>query len=76
MARSRYTKEFVQKKLNMWLEAEDALATSKSYSFEGRTLTRADRKDIESRIAFWTNELDKIESGRTSANRIYQVIPH
>lgn len=74
--RSRYTKEFITKRLDAWYDAELALSTSQSYAFEGRNLTRASLSDVRKQIAFWENELEMLETGRTSRNRVQQVIFH
>ena len=35
------TLEVAQKKLNLWLEAQDIIATGQSYTIGSRTMTRA-----------------------------------
>lgn len=57
-----------QAKLDMWLEAEEALSTSQSYSFGGRQLTRANLSDIEAAIDKWDARVKKLS--RDSGPRI------
>lgn len=40
------TVEIAREKLNTWLEAEEALATSQSYTMGTMSLTRADLKQV------------------------------
>lgn len=70
-----WTLDEVKQKLADWLAAESALATSKSYTIDGRTLTRANMQEIASRIAFWRNEAERLSCGRKSVNRVMRVIP-
>ena len=68
------TIEEARENLKMWLEAERAVATGQSYRIGTRQLTRANLSDITERIAFWRNELEKLESGRTGA-RVLRAVP-
>lgn len=60
--------------LQMWLEAEKAVATGQSYQIGTRKLTRASLSDIAERIKYWRNEIDKLESGRTGS-RVLRAVP-
>ncbi|WNA15494.1 hypothetical protein [Acinetobacter phage HFM1] len=70
-----WTLDEVKQKLENWLAAEDALATSKSYTIDGRTLTRANMQEIASRIAYWKNEAERLSCGRKSVNRVMRFVP-
>ena len=61
--------------LNLWLDAEKAVATGQSYKIGSRSLTRANLSDIAARIKFWRNEVDKLESGRGSGSRVMRAVP-
>ena len=54
------TLEQAQTKLEMWLEAEETLATSQSYSMSDRTLTRADLSSVEAAIDRWDKRVKKL----------------
>jgi len=54
------TLEQAQAQLEMWLEAEAAIATSQSYSIGDRTLTRADLSSIESAITRWDRRVKQL----------------
>lgn len=69
------TIEEARANLNMWLEAEKAVATGQSYKIGGRSLTRANLSDIIKRIAFWRNELDKLETGAGRGARVLRAVP-
>lgn len=60
--------------LQMWLEAEKAVATGQSYRIGTRQLNRADLSQIAERIKFWRNELAKLESGRNGA-KVLRAVP-
>lgn len=60
--------------LQMWLEAEKAVATGQSYKIGTRSLTRANLSDITERIQFWRNEIAKLESGRNGA-KVLRAVP-
>lgn len=68
------TKDEAQENLRIWLDAEKAVATGQSYKIGGRSLTRADLKDIADRIKFWRNEIAKLESG-TQGARVFRAVP-
>ncbi|KRA44689.1 DUF6148 family protein [Devosia sp. Root635] len=67
------TVERAQAMLDLWLAAEEALATSQSYTIQtdgsSRTLTRADLKHVGERVTYWQGKLTAAErraSGRGS----------
>ena len=69
------TLEEAQENLQMWLDAEKAVAVSgQSYKIGSRTLTRASLADITARIKYWRAEVSKIENGR-SGMRVLRTIP-
>ena len=68
------TLETAKKKLEMWLEAEDALAVSQSYTVGTLTLTRADLGKVRENIEYWEKKVTLLER-RGGRNRIYNVIP-
>lgn len=66
-----------QAKLDLWLAAEESLATSQSYEItvEGNTrkLTRADLGEVATRIEYWNNKvigLTRAASGRSRSRTI------
>lgn len=72
-----YTKEFCRRKLRIWLEAEEAIATGQSYQIEDRRLTRADLYDVRKQIEFWEGKLAAVESEERYGGRIrvYRAVP-
>lgn len=68
------TKEMAREMLQLWLDAERAVTTGKSYTIGTRSLTRANISEIAERIKYWRNELAKLESGRRGI-RVVRVIP-
>ncbi len=48
-----------QEEYAKWLTASSTVATGQAYSIGGRSLTRADSKDIREWLAFWSEEITK-----------------
>ena len=61
--------------LNLWLEAERAVATGKSYRFGSRQLQRCDLSEIREAQKYWRNQLAQAESGRGRGMRVLQGVP-
>ena len=57
-----------------WLKAEEALMTAQEYKLGSRLLRRVDLKEIASRIKYYENEIDKLESGAVSNMRVQRVV--
>lgn len=68
------TIEEARENLTMWLDAERAISTSQSYKIGTRSLSRADLSMVASRIAFWRNEIEKLENGQRGL-RIVRAVP-
>lgn len=52
--------EQAQAKLTTWLAADDKIAAGQSYTIGGRTLTRANSKEVRENIDYWNNLVQKI----------------
>lgn len=50
-------------KLATWLDAEDKVATGQSYSIQGRSLTRANLKEIRETIDYWDSKVQRLTRG-------------
>lgn len=68
------TLELIERKLQMWLEAEDKVALGQSYTIDGQQLTRADLTKIAERINYWTSKKQEHLNGG-SGFRFYQGVP-
>ena len=68
------TIEEARENLTMWLDAERAISTSQSYKIGTRSLSRADLSMVASRIAFWRNEIEKLENGHRGL-RVVRAVP-
>lgn len=73
MAYSPWTLEEIQDNLNTWKQAYQAAASNKSYTIDGRTLTRQDIATIKKELAYWQDELANINGQRI--NRVMRVMP-
>ena len=50
-------------KLELWMAADDAVATGQSYSIGTRALTRANSREIRDNISFWADQVNKLTRG-------------
>jgi len=49
--------------LTAWLSADTAVATGQSYTIGGRSLTRANAKEIRDNIVFWDRQIKRLTRG-------------
>ena len=61
MTSSIWTRSELLSMLEMWKAAYKAASTGKSYTIDGRTLTRQDLGDIRAQLDYLRQELDKLE---------------
>lgn len=54
-----YTIDFIQKRISMWLKAEEAAAANKSYTIDGVSYNRQDIDQIMHQLAYWQKQLAK-----------------
>lgn len=69
-----WTLEQARTHLQAYLEADLALATGKSYRIGSRNITRLDAAEVKERINFWSNEVERLESGRPKGIRQMRVV--
>ena len=72
-----FEKSLCQKKLTLWLEAEEAVAAGQSYQIGSRSLTRADLKAIREQMEYWAGKLSEAEAEEKSGGRIgaFRIVP-
>lgn len=68
-----FTRELIIERLNMWLDAEKAVATGQSYQIGSRRLDRANLNQIRQQIEFWNAELAKVNGKRR--RRVTRIVP-
>lgn len=68
-----WTLEEARESLQVWLEAERAVATGAEYTIGTRRLKRADLAEIASRINFWRAEVSALEGRR--GVRVWRGVP-
>ena len=64
-------------RLDMWLEAEAAIASGQSYMIDNRRLERANLAQVREQIKFWQNELTKASAAANGRGRrrTMRVVP-
>lgn len=72
-----FSKRLCESRLQIWLDAEAAIATGQSYQIENRSLTRADLKQVRSQIEYWAGRLAECENEERQGgrNRAYRFVP-
>ena len=58
--------------LQAWLKAELEITTSQSYRIGGRTLYRADLKQVREQIDYWRGIVNTLSKGR---RRVKRAVP-
>ncbi len=56
------TLQQAKESLDMWLEAERAIATAQSYTIGSRNLTRANLSEVTKRIKYWEDKVKVLET--------------
>lgn len=72
-----FTVQEIRNRLQMWLDAEAAIASGQSYSIDNRRLERANLAQVREQIKFWQKELvnaEAIASGR-GRRRVTRIVP-
>ncbi len=68
-----------RERLNLYLDAETKVLAGQSYSIGGRTLTRANLKEISDGITLWASRLKQAEQDEAAGRggiRMMRVVPH
>lgn len=50
-------------KLQLWMDAEDKVASGQSYTINNRSLTRADLTSIRDTIDYWERKVQRLGRG-------------
>lgn len=61
--------------LRIWTEAYKATAMAKSYTIDGRTLTRQNLQEIKNEIAYWQDIIAQLNGQQCNINRVMRVVP-
>lgn len=67
------TQKVAEEHLQVWLEAELALASHQSYKIGTRMLTKADLGEVRQTIKYW--EAKANQCSRTGRNRMMRAVP-
>ncbi len=61
-----WTQAELEEQIALWKEAFKQASTGKSYSINGRTLTRYDLAEIRTQLDYFKAELSRLERGKGS----------
>ena len=67
------TLDQAQTQLDAWLAANVRVASNQSYSIGGRTLTRANAKEIRDQVDFWDRQVKRLSLLQTGRSRVRYV---
>lgn len=67
------TQAQAEAQLASWLAASTAVASGQAYSIGGRSLTRADAKEIRENIIFWNDMVKNLDG--TGGMKVIGVTP-
>jgi len=59
--------------LAAWIAADTAVASGQSYSISGRSLTRANAREITDKIQFWDRQVKRLTDGGISIRQVTPV---
>lgn len=66
-----------RERLQIWLKAEEAIASGQSYVIDNRRLERANLAQVREQIKFWKKELATAQAGANgkSRRRAVRIVP-
>jgi len=72
-----FSVEEIKKRLQMWLDAEEAIAKGQSYSIDNQRVERANLAQVREQIKFWKKELATADAKATGRGRrrVMRVVP-
>ncbi len=71
-----FDKATCERKLKVWMDAEEAIATGQRYQIGTRMLTRADLEAVRKEMEYWATKLAEAEAEEKSGgrNRLYRFV--
>jgi len=69
------TLALAQSRLDAYLAAEEAALSNRSYTINGRSLTRQDLKEIRAGIDIWNSRVQRLEQSGTLGIRLRLAEP-
>ena len=57
------TLEQAETQLTLWMDADTKVASGQAYSIGGRSLTRANAKEIRDNITYWDQHVKRLTRG-------------
>ncbi len=72
-----FSKKFCKERLDMWLDAEAAIAAGQSYQIGTRMLTRASLEAVYKEIEYWARRLAEAEEEEQGGGyiRAFHIVP-
>lgn len=76
MSADPITEQIARDMLGKYLTAAASVASGQSYSIDGRSLTRANLKDIQAAIEYWRGMVIRLATTGSAGPTVRRVIPH
>jgi hypothetical protein len=70
------TEQMARDMLAKYITASAAVSSGQSYSIDGRSLTRANLKDIQAAIDYWRGQVIRLCTTGSAGPTVRRVIPH
>ena len=68
------TLQYAEKQLASWLEADDKVSRSQSYTHNGRQLSRVDAAEITNKIEYWNRKVEELSGNRRRGIRRVSIL--
>lgn len=69
------TMDFAKERLAIYYEAEAKALNGQSYTIAGRSLTRANLKEIRDGISMWQGQVDRLTASGRTGPTFRRIIP-
>lgn len=69
------TLAYAETQLQLWLDADTAVAAGQSFSFGNRSLTRVDAAEITRKIDYWNVKVQELSARAQGYSRTRYVVP-
>lgn len=60
--------------LQIWIDADAAVAKNQSYSIAGRSLTRTDAGEITEKINYWQAQVSRLSARASGRSRVRYIV--
>lgn len=70
------TKEKAEEMFDLYWKAQAAVSKGQSYTIDGRSLTRANLKEINTQLQYWRGQVMRLCASGHGGIQVRRAIPH